>query len=137
MGILVEFSYYEGVFGQQEIDLWFVDVLLMVDNVMIFCYVIKEVVLEEGVWVLFMFKLFGQYLGLVMYIYMSLFEGDVNVFYSVDDLLQLLEVGKLFIVGILEYVCEISVVINQWVNFYKWLVQGGEVFMVVLWGVVN
>lgn len=134
MGISVEFSHHEGAPGQQEIDLRFADALSMADNVMTFRYVIKEVALEEGARASFMPKPFGQHPGSAMHTHMSLFEGDVNAFHSADDPLQLSEVGKSFIAGILEHACEISAVTNQWVNSYKRLVQGGEAPTAASWG---
>ena len=126
MGISVEFSHHEGAPGQQEIDLRFADALSMADNVMTFRYVIKEVALEERMRATFMPKPFGQYPGSAMHTHMSLFEGEVNAFHSPDDALQLSDVAKSFIAGILEHASEISAVTNQWVNSYKRLVLGGE-----------
>src|SRR5271165_6460293 len=126
MGISVEFSHHEGAPGQQEIDLRFADALSMADNVMTFRYVIKEVALEEGMRATFMPKPFGEYPGSAMHTHMSLFEGEVNAFHSPDDPLQLSDVAKSFIAGILEHASEISAVTNQWVNSYKRLVLGGE-----------
>jgi glutamine synthetase len=72
-----------------------------------------------------------------MHTHMSLFEGDVNAFHSPDDPLQLSDVGKSFIAGILEHASEISAVTNQWVNSYKRLVQGGEAPTAASWGAAN
>ena len=137
MGISVEFSHHEGAPGQQEIDLRFADALSMADNVMTFRYVIKEVALDEGVRATFMPKPFGQHPGSAMHTHMSLFEGDVNAFHSDDDPLQLSDVGKSFIAGILEHASEISAVTNQWVNSYKRLVHGGEAPTAASWGAAN
>lgn len=126
MGISVEFSHHEGAPGQQEIDLRFADALSMADNVMTFRYVIKEVAIENGARASFMPKPFGQHPGSAMHTHMSLFEGDVNAFHSPDDPLQLSDVGKSFIAGILEHASEISAVTNQWVNSYKRLVGGAR-----------
>jgi glutamine synthetase len=98
----------------------------MADNVMTFRYVVKEVALGEGVRASFMPKPFAEYPGSAMHTHMSLFEGETNAFHSPDDPLQLSDVGKSFIAGILEHASEISAVTNQWVNSYKRLVAGGE-----------
>ena len=137
MGISVEFSHHEGAPGQQEIDLRFADALSMADNVMTFRYVIKEVALEEGMRATFMPKPFGQHPGSAMHTHMSLFEGEVNAFHSPDDPLQLSDVAKSFIAGILEHASEISAVTNQWVNSYKRLVLGGEAPTAASWGAAN
>jgi glutamine synthetase len=137
MGISVEFSHHEGAPGQQEIDLRYADALSMADNVMTFRFLVKEVAISEGVRASFMPKPFGEYPGSAMHTHMSLFEGDVNAFHSPDDALQLSDVAKSFIAGILEHACEISAVTNQWVNSYKRLVVGGEAPTAACWGAAN
>ena len=137
MGISVEFSHHEGGPGQQEIDLRYADALSMADNVMTFRYLVKEVALGEGARATFMPKPFGEYPGSAMHTHMSLFEGEVNAFHSSDDALQLSDVAKSFIAGILEHACEISAVTNQWVNSYKRLVVGGEAPTAACWGAAN
>src|ERR1700709_2878871 len=72
-----------------------------------------------------------------MHTHMSLFEGDANAFHTPDDPVQLSEVGKSFIAGILEHASEISAVTNQWVNSYKRLVHGGEAPTAASWGAAN
>jgi glutamine synthetase len=137
MGISVEFSHHEGAPGQQEIDLRYADALSMADNVMTFRFLVKEVAISEGVRASFMPKPFGEYPGSAMHTHMSLFEGDVNAFHSPDDALQLSDVAKSFIAGILEHACEISAVTNQWVNSYKRLVVGGAAPTAACWGAAN
>ncbi len=137
MGISVEFSHHEGAPGQQEIDLRYADALSMADNVMTFRYLVKEVALGEGVRASFMPKPFGEYAGSAMHTHMSLFEGEANAFHSADDALQLSDVAKSFIAGILEHAGEISAITNQWVNSYKRLVVGGEAPTASCWGAAN
>src|SRR5258705_3740443 len=137
MGISVEFSHHEGGPGQQEIDLRYADALSMPHNVMTFRYVGKEVPLAHRVRASFMPKPFAEHPGSAMHTHMSLFEGEVNAFHSPDDPLQLSDVGKSFIAGILEHAQEISAVTNQWVNSYKRLVHGGEAPTAASWGAAN
>src|SRR3954471_11321985 len=137
MGISVEFSHHEGAPGQQEIDLRYADALSMADNIMTFRYVVKEVALTEGVRASFMPKPFAEYPGSAMHTHMSLFEGENNAFHDPNDPLQLSDVGKSFIAGILEHASEISAVTNQWVNSYKRLVHGGEAPTAASWGAAN
>ena len=137
MGISVEFSHHEGGPGQNEIDLRYADALSMADNVMTFRYLVKEVALADGVRASFMPKPFAEHPGSAMHTHMSLFEGDTNAFHSPDDPLQLSDVAKSFIAGILEHASEISAVTNQWVNSYKRLVHGGEAPTAASWGAAN
>lgn len=90
----------------------YVDVLLMADNIMMFWYVIKEVVIAYGVHATFMFKLFWHQLGSGMHTHLLLFEGDCNVFYDPFDELYLFKTACSFIFGLFVHVCEIIVVIN-------------------------
>src|SRR6202047_2348238 len=114
-----------------------IDALSMADNVMTFRYLVKEVAIADGVRASFMPKPFSEYPGSAMHTHMSLFEGDVNAFHSPDDLLQLSDVAKSFIAGILEHAGEISAITNQWVNSYKRLVVGGEAPTAACWGAAN
>ena len=82
-------------------------------------------------------KPFAEYPGSAMHTHMSLFEGETNAFHSPDDPLQLSDVAKSFIAGILEHASEISAVTNQWVNSYKRLVHGGEAPTAASWGAAN
>jgi len=82
-------------------------------------------------------KPFAEYPGSAMHTHMSLFEGENNAFHSPDHALQLSDVGKSFIAGILEHATEISAVTNQWVNSYKRLVHGGEAPTAASWGAAN
>jgi len=82
-------------------------------------------------------KPFAEHPGSAMHTHMSLFEGDANAFHSPDDPLQLSDVAKSFIAGILKHASEISAVTNQWVNSYKRLVHGGEAPTAASWGAAN
>ncbi len=137
MGIPVEYSFHEDSPSQHEIDLRYTDALSMADNVMTFRHLVKEVALSEGVRASFMPKPFTDYPGSAMHTHISLFEGENNAFHSPDDPLQLSNVGKSFIAGILEHAVEISAVTNQWVNSYKRLVHGGEAPTAASWGAAN
>lgn len=137
MGISVEFSHHEGGPGQQEIDLRYADALTTADNIMTFRLVVKEVALEQGLQASFMPKPFEEFPGSGMHTHMSLFEGDRNAFYEAGKELQLSNVGRSFIAGLLRYAPEITAVTNQWVNSYKRLAGGHEAPSYVCWGSNN
>lgn len=132
MGISVEFSHHEGALRPAG-DRPALRRRSMADNVMTFRYLVKEVALAEGVRASFMPGPFAEYAGSAMHTHMSLFEGETNAFHSPDDPLQLSDVAKSFIAGILEHATEISAVTNQWVNSYKRLVHGGEAPTAASW----
>jgi glutamine synthetase len=137
LGISVEFSHHEVAPGQQEIDLRYADALSMADNIMTFRHIVKEVAISHGVHATFMPKPFSEHPGSAMHTHMSLFEGETNAFHSPEDPLQLSDVAKSFIAGIIEHATEISAVTNQWVNSYKRLVHGGEAPTAASWGAAN
>ena len=134
MGVSVEFSHHEGAPGQQEIDLRYADALSTADNIMTFRHVIKEVALEQGFYASFMPKPFTDHPGSGMHTHVSLFEGEKNAFYDDKAELNLSEVGRQFVAGILKHASEITAITNQWVNSYKRLQGGGEAPALINWG---
>jgi glutamine synthetase len=134
MGVSVEFSHHEGAPGQQEIDLRYADALSTADNIMTFRHVIKEVALEQGFYASFMPKPFTDHPGSGMHTHVSLFKGEENAFYDAKAELNLSEIGRQFVAGILKHASEITAVTNQWVNSYKRLQGGGEAPAIINWG---
>jgi glutamine synthetase len=134
MGVSVEFSHHEGAPGQQEIDLRYADALSTADNIMTFRHVIKEVALNQGFYASFMPKPFTDHPGSGMHTHLSLFEGEKNAFFDASAELNLSQVGRQFIAGILKHAAEITAVTNQWVNSYKRLQGGGEAPSIINWG---
>jgi glutamine synthetase len=134
MGVSVEFSHHEGAPGQQEIDLRYADALSTADNIMTFRHVIKEVALEQGFYASFMPKPFTDHPGSGMHTHVSLFKGEENAFYDPKAELNLSEVGRQFVAGILKHASEITAITNQWVNSYKRLQGGGEAPAIINWG---
>jgi glutamine synthetase len=134
MGVSVEFSHHEGAPGQQEIDLRYADALSTADNIMTFRHVIKEVALEQGFYASFMPKPFTEHPGSGMHTHVSLFKGEENAFYDSKAELNLSEVGRQFVAGILKHASEITAITNQWVNSYKRLQGGGEAPAIINWG---
>jgi glutamine synthetase len=137
MGISVEFSHHEGAPGQQEIDLRDADALSTADNIMTFKLVIKEVALDQGFYASFMPKPFSEHPGSGMHTHLSLFEGEKNAFYEEGAPLQLSQVGRSFIAGLLKHAPEYSAITNQWVNSYKRIHGGGEAPAFISWGPHN
>ncbi|MCL2423993.1 MAG: glutamine synthetase family protein [Micrococcales bacterium] len=134
MGISVEFSHHEAGPGQNEIDLRYADALTTADNIMSFRTIVKEVALEQGVFASFMPKPLAEHPGSGMHTHLSLFEGDTNAFYEPGAPLELSQVGRSFIAGLLRHAAEITAVTNQFVNSYKRLWGGAEAPSYVCWG---
>jgi len=137
MGISVEFSHHEAGPGQNEIDLRYADALATADNIMTFRAAVKEVALEQGVFASFMPKPLDSAPGSGMHTHFSLFEGDRNAFYEASAPLQLSDIARKFIAGLLRHAPEVTAITNQYVNSYKRLWSGAEAPSYVCWGSNN
>jgi len=133
MGIKVEYSHHEVAPSQHEIDLRYMDALMMADIVMTYRLTVKEIALKHGVYATFMPKpLFGKN-GSGMHTHQSLFKGNENAFFDSGDKYNLSKFGKSYIAGLLKHAREICLVIAQWVNSYKRLVPGYEAPVYISW----
>ena len=137
MGISVEFSHHEAGPGQNEIDLRYADALTTADNIMTFRAAVKEIALEQGIFASFMPKPMDNAPGSGMHTHFSLFEGDRNAFYEAGAPLQLSDVARKFIAGLLRHAPEVTAITNQYVNSYKRLWGGAEAPSYVCWGSNN
>ena len=137
MGIGIEYSHHEAAPSQHEIDFRYTDALTMADNVMTYRLVVKEIAFKHGVYASFMPKPLAEKNGSGMHVNMSLFRGERNAFFDPKDRLHLSKAAKHFLAGILRYVPEITLVLNQWVNSYKRLIPGYEAPVYVTWASRN
>ena len=137
LGIPVKYSHHEAAPSQHEIDLQYTDALTMADNVMTAKLVIKELAQLRGAYATFMPKPLPEVNGSGMHTHQSLFRGNRNAFYDVDDEYHLSLVGKRFIAGLVRHAPEITLVTNQWINSYKRLVPGYEAPMYISWAYTN
>ena len=133
LGIPVKYSHHEAAPGQHEIDLQYTGALTMADSVMTAKLVIKELAQLSGAYASFMPKPITGVNGSGMHVHQSLFRGDDNAFYDLEDQHHLSLTGKRFIAGLIRHAPEISLVTNQWVNSYKRLVPGFEAPVYVSW----
>ena len=77
--------------------------------------------------------LFGKN-GSGMHTHLSLFTADgMNAFYDPKDKNQLSTLAKYFIGGLINYIKEITVILNPTVNSYKRLVPGYEAPTYICW----
>jgi glutamine synthetase len=133
LGIPVEYQHHEVGPSQHEIDMRFAEGLKMCDHVMSYKTAVKEVAMEHGSYATFMPKpLFGEN-GSGMHTHQSLFKGDQNAFFDMDDEWYLSEAGKRFIAGQLVHAREISALFAPNVNSYKRLVPGFEAPVYMAW----
>ena len=134
MDVPVECSHHEVAPSQHEIDLKYQEALVMADFAQVYRFIVKEVAMENDFYATFMPKpMFGQN-GSGMHCHMSLFKGKKNLFFDADAEYNLSALARQFTEGILTHVGEITLVLNQWVNSYKRLVEGYEAPCYISWG---
>ena len=133
MGIGIEYSHHEVAESQHEIDMRYTDALTMADNVMTYRLVVKQIALNHGFYATFIPKPVFGINGSGMHVHQSLFRGDRNAFFDVNDEYHLSREAKCYIAGLLKYAPEITAVNNQWVNSYKRLVPGYEAPVYLSW----
>ena len=137
MGFEIEASHHEVAPGQHEIDFKYADALKACDDIQTFKLVVKTIARKHGLHATFMPKpLFGVN-GSGMHCNLSLFRGSENAFYDPSSELQLSEVARQFLAGILKHATSFTAVTNPTVNSYKRLVPGYEAPCYVAWSARN
>ncbi len=137
MGFEIEASHHEVAPGQHEIDFKYADALTACDQIQTFKLVVKTIARKHGLHATFMPKpLFGV-AGSGMHCNVSLFKEGINAFYDETGDLQLSEVARQFIAGILKHAPSFTAVTNPTVNSYKRLVPGYEAPCYVAWSAQN
>ncbi len=137
MGIEVEASHHEVAYSQHEIDFRYSDALRMADILQISKMIIKEIARKYGIYASFMPKPIFGINGSGLHLHMSVWKDGKNLFYDEEDEYQLSEFAKHFLGGVLKYIKNITLVLNQWVNSYKRLVVGYEAPVYISWGRAN
>ncbi len=137
MGIPVKHSHHEVGDGQHEIDLRHMNALTMADSIVTFKVVAKELAAPTGAYATFMPRPYGDRHGSGMHTHMSLFKGDDNAFFDANDDMNLSEMGRQFIAGLMRHAADICVVTNQWINSYKRLLPGLEAPIFASWTTGN
>jgi glutamine synthetase len=137
MGFHVEAAHHEVAPGQHEIDFRYDDVLTTADNISTFRFVVKNVAIRNGLHATFMPKPIYGINGSGMHTHMSLFSGDVNMFYDTKAPRQLSEACLHYIGGILRHAKGFCAITNPLVNSYKRLVPGFEAPTNIAWSEKN
>jgi len=125
-GIQVEAQHHEvATAGQGEIDMRFIPLVKMGDNLMLFKYIIKNVARKNGKTVTFMPKpLFGDN-GSGMHVHQSLWKKNKPMFAG-DEYGGLSEMAIYYIGGILKHASSLCAFTNPTTNSYRRLVPGFE-----------
>ena len=126
MGIPVRSSHHEASMNQHEIGLRHTDALTMADSIITARLVVKQTALNHDGFATFMPRPFGNLNGSGLHLYLSLYQGEENIFSSQSKQKDLSKQGENFMAGILEYSSDMSILTNQWINSYKRLLPNLE-----------
>ncbi|MGH7538967.1 MAG: type I glutamate--ammonia ligase [Gemmatimonadales bacterium] len=137
MQLAAEASHHEVVPGQHEIDLRAADPLTMADNLGTLRYVVRSIALQHGLVATFMPKPLHGVNGSGVHTHQALFAGGRNAFHNPKGPLQLSEVGRGYVAGLLRHAVGYCAVTNPLVNSYKRLVPGFEAPVNVSWSTQN
>lgn len=138
MGIQPYTAHHECADGQQEINFHYADAITTADRVITLKYITKVIATKHNLHASFMPKpLYGQ-CGSGMHTHQSLFTPDgTNAFYDSYEKNGLSPIAYHFIAGLLKYIKELTLVLNQTVNSYKRLVPGYEAPTYISWANQN
>ncbi|HEX3614513.1 MAG TPA: type I glutamate--ammonia ligase [Sporichthyaceae bacterium] len=127
LGLQVERAHHEvGTAGQQEINYRFDSLAKSADKVMLFKYVVKNVVAQAGKTVTFMPKpLFGDN-GSGMHCHQSLWKDGSPLFYDELGYGGLSDMARWYIGGLLHHAPSLLAFTNPTMNSYHRLVPGFE-----------
>jgi glutamine synthetase len=137
MGIATEYDHHEAAHSQHEIDLRYLSAVDMADTAMIFRYMVKKVCRMHGLYATFMPKPVNGQNGSGMHVHQSLWRAGRNLFFDAGGPYHLSLMARRYMAGLMTHAREVSVVLSQWVNSYKRLIEGYEAPVYVAWGQKN
>ncbi|RQW79415.1 MAG: type I glutamate--ammonia ligase [Methanothrix sp.] len=137
MDFTIEASHHEVARGQHEIDFVYDDALKNADKVVTFKYVTKTIAMREGLRATFMPKPIYGAAGTGMHANISLFRGEENAFYDPGAPMDISDLARFFVGGLIEHACAITAIANPLINSYKRLVSGFEAPVYITWSGPN
>lgn len=137
MGYKFEYDHHEAAPGQHEIDVHYNNAVDMADFMMLYRYVVKKVAKAKGIFASFMPKPLPGVNGSGMHMHQSLFKQGKNLFFDRSAEFGLSEIAYQYMAGLMKYVPEITVFLNQWENSYKRLIPGYEAPVYICWDPQN
>jgi len=138
MGIQPYTAHHECADGQQEINFNYADAITTADRVITLKYITKVIATTHNLHASFMPKPLSGPCSSGMHTYQSRFTLDgSNAFYDAHDRNGLSPVAYHFIAGLLKYIRELCLVLNQTVNSFKRLVPGYEAPTYISWANQN
>ena len=138
MGFEVQASHHEVGPGQNEITFKYSDVVSACDKVQTFKQVVKMTARKKGYLASFMPKPLNKQAGNGMHTNCSLFSKEKgDLFYDPKSPMELSDMCKKWITGVLNHARELSLLTNPIVNSYKRLVSGYEAPIYACWSDAN
>jgi glutamine synthetase len=132
-----ESVHHEVAPGQHEIDLAPADALSAADDLATLRVVVRNVALRHGLVATFMPKPLFGFSGSGLHTHQTLLANGRNAFHQAGSPLELSDVGRWYIGGLLRHSRGYCAVTNPLVNSYKRLVGGFEAPVNVTWSTQN
>lgn len=128
-------DHHEVAGGQIEVNIKADFPVRMSDKIQILKFAARQIADKMGLIATFMPKPVIDDNGSGMHIHMSLWRGNLNLFYdSEDEYAGISDITRYFIGGILEHAEALSAILAPTVNSYKRLISGYEAPVYVCWG---
>ncbi|MBD3383022.1 MAG: type I glutamate--ammonia ligase [candidate division Zixibacteria bacterium] len=126
-GVPVKYHHHEvGGAGQQEIEVMFGNLVEMADRSMIVKYVVKNCAYRFNKSATFMPKPLYDEPGNGMHVHQYLINAGKSVFHDASDELELSDIGRWYIGGVLKHAASLLCFTSASTNSYKRLVPGFE-----------
>ncbi len=137
IGYPVEAAHHEVARGQHEIDFQHAGAVAAADTIATFRLAARRIAGEYGLHATFMPKPITTENGSGLHLHQSLFREEANAFHSEDAPLQLSDLARCYIAGLLTHARGMCAVTNPLVNSYKRLVPGFEAPTNIVWSEKN
>jgi len=137
LGFEIEASHHEVAPGQHEIDFKYDEALATADKIMTFKLVVRIIAQRHGLHATFMPKPIAGINGSGMHTNQSLFQNNKNVFYDPEGEMELSDVCRYYVGGLMKHIRAVSALTNPIINSYKRLVPGYEAPVYIAWSARN
>lgn len=138
LGFEIEASHHEVGPGQNEINFKYANALETCDNLQTFKLVVKQAASKHNQFASFMPKPIMNEAGNGMHANCSLTDNEGNnVFYDENDPMQLSDIARYWIGGIMKHAPALTAITNPIVNSYKRLTPGYEAPCYIGWSTEN
>ena len=137
-GILCDNHHHEvATAGQCEIDIRYDKMTNAADGAQSYKYVVRNIAKEHGKIATMMPKPISMDSGSGMHTNVSLWKGNKNAFFDIDDPYELSQIGRYFCGGIIEHARALTAITNPTTNSYHRLVPGYEAPVYIAWSTGN